>query len=170
MSTIWPMRKPMSNSFLTQALTRQPVRSDGHGSAARMRPSFNAALNSANSSKSAAVYVPGFCSKRRSMSACNADPPQQTNRLEDLLNARQAGGQRRAERKPVNRLEQPHQTHRGLHRDRIRFDEVDIHQRQVAPLQLAGRFEIVFQAGWNELRHLAGDLVGDHRNQAPAPK
>src|SRR5207302_10807696 len=53
-----------------------------------------------------------------------------------------------------------------LHGDWARFDEVHFHKRQIFALQTPRFLEIIFPAGANEFRHLRGNFIGSHRNNA----
>ena len=132
MSTMPPMRKPSRMPFFTQAFTRQPVAMAASGSAARMRPVVQRGLELVEQVGSARRCTSaGLSSKRRSISACNGHSPRAARRLPAPSRSSPdwpaLGGHHR---QAADRLEQPHQRHRGLHRNRIRLDEVDVHQRQ----------------------------------------
>src|SRR5215471_3330005 len=104
MSTIAPMRKPRRMPFFTHSFTRQPVRAEAQGSAARTVPAFNLALKAVNNWKCSSVYVDGRLSKTRSISACNAHSSQHANGIEDLFNLRKVFFAGRAHRQAINRL------------------------------------------------------------------
>ena len=109
------------------AASRRPARRRGS------RPAFSAALKSCEEARSALPCMSaGLSSKSCSISACNGHPPaasRPTASSTFSIFARLARAGRH-HRQPPDRLEQAHQRHRGLHRNRVRLDEVDLHQRQ----------------------------------------
>ena len=58
---------------------------------------------------------------------------------QNVFDLGEAGRAGRHQRQAPDRFEQSHQGHGGLHRDRIRLDEVDLHQRQVLAMNWRGR-------------------------------
>jgi len=69
-----------------------------------------------------------------------------------------------------HRLQQTHFGQRGLHGDGIGFDEIDFHERQEAPVDLARAREIAGKGEPREAGHLRGNFVGSHGDHAaPAP-
>src|SRR5262245_51667886 len=124
MSVLTPMRKPSRMPFLTHAFTRQPVGLAGSGSAARMRPSLSEMMKAAKTPLSSGVYAAGLLSKSRSISVCMGN--EESDRLENLFDLRLAGGGRRHHGQAPHGLEQAHESHCGLHGDRVRLDEVDV--------------------------------------------
>src|SRR6185295_6212869 len=169
-STTAPIRKPSRIPFLTQPLTRQPLLAAVSGSAARIAPVFSASLKRPNNRKCSSVYVSGFSSKSFSISACNAHSPvrKQSDTVEHFFDPGEILGLGRTHRQPVHGFEQFHQTHGGLDGNRVRFDEVDFHQREIFALQFACAREIARQTQAREFRHLAGNLVRYDRNDAAA--
>src|SRR6185503_12305235 len=137
-STTAPMRNPSRMPFLTQPFTRQPLLAAVSASAARMAPAFSASLKRLNNRKCSSVYFSGFSSKSFSISACNAHSPvrKQSNAVEHFFDFGEILGLGRTHGQAIYRVEQFHQPHGGLNRNRVRFDEVDLHQREVFPLQL----------------------------------
>src|ERR1700741_4755496 len=160
-STGRPMRKPSRMPFFTQGLARQPDFALGSGSAARISPRFNPCLNSSKSLESASVYSDGGSSNSRSIGERSMRLLDQTQGFEHRMDASLVFRFRRSQRETPDRLQQPHLRHGGLHGNRIRFDEVDLHQREVPAMELTSCFYVtaqgqVRQAGsrrWNFVRN-----------------
>ena len=155
------MRKPSRIPFFTQAFTRHPVFVDASGSAARISTRvqrlFEALEKIGNVRRCKLRVFRRIAS--RSQPACTLRPASRPKRFEHLFDLRQIGcGFGGHNRQPPHRLQQSHQRHRRLHRNRIRFHEVHFHQRQIFALQLARAREIVGQRALGELRQLAPEF------------
>src|SRR5580704_11790108 len=146
MSTVTPMRKPIKIPFFTQVFTRQPILTDGSGSAARTSPAFNACLNFWKRWKCSLLYISGRWSNSCSISACmHAPAGHQPESLQNFFDPCEIRGAGRAHWQPPHRFQQSHQRHRSLHRNRIRLNAVQFHQRQEFALDLTRTSEIVGQ-------------------------
>ncbi len=75
----------------------------------------------------------------------------------------------RNHRQTVYRFEQAHQAHGGLHRNRIRLDEVDLHQREVSALQFARGFEIVAQRRLARVAVISAGISLEATEMMPRP-
>src|SRR5712692_5721975 len=103
------------------------------------------------------------------MSAGSMDCSDKSQRFELSADFGQVLRLGRHQGQPPDRLQQSHQRHRGLNRNGIRFHEIDFHQREILPLQVARRRKIIFQARLSEASHFGGDFVRGHGDySAPA--
>src|SRR6185436_1137733 len=142
MSTVSPNLKPSRMPCLTHAFTRQPVGAEGSGDAARTSPADSAsrsrvktaralvrsaAVPAATSASTSAWRVNGSGRRRSASYQRRLDEAEFVEHACDLLLRVLA---RRAHRQAVALLDEAHRRHRRLHRHRVGFDEVDLHQRQ----------------------------------------
>ena len=180
MSTMSPKRKPSRMPCFTQALTRQPVGDDGIGlrrahlagrqlvaqaqeRLARLLPRRAASLleesGDARVDEIRSSDVAGSCSARLTTRAAAPSIFSCCRTRIDLL-AR--GGARRHQRQTIALLEQPHRRHRRLYGNRIRFDEVDLHERQQPRVQPARAGVVAALRHLDDLRHLGRRRVRRH--------
>ena len=75
-----------------------------------------------------------------------------------------------ATRGQATRLQQAHFGQRRFHGNGIGLDEIDIHERQEAPVHLARAREIAGQREPRESGHLRGNFVGSHGDDAAPAK
>ena len=75
-------------------------------------------------------------------------------------------GPGRNERQAPVGLEQSHFGHRGFDGDGIRFDEVDVHQLEIAIVEAAGFGEIAGTRGMHKASHFRGNFVGSDGDEA----
>ena len=144
------MRKPSRMPFFTQAFTRQPVVADGvrlgGADLARVQRSLEMRRTGA---KCSSVYVGRLVVEQAfdlSLQRARSSAAVRRRRAR-FRSSPDSSALGRHQRQAPDRLEQAHQRHRGLHRNRVRFDEVDVHQRQVLALDRARGGEIAAQAG-----------------------
>src|SRR5579872_6688604 len=163
-STVAPIRNPSRMPFFTQALTRQPFGALASGSAARTSPALSASLNCRNNATCFSEYEPGFSSKSRSISACSISLPDQADAFEHAANLCHVLHLWRDERQAPDGLKQTHRSHGGFHGNRIRFDEVHLHQREEAPVNFARGLEIVRSTEMRELSHFSGNFIRYNRD------
>ena len=179
-STMSPNRKPSRMPCFTQALTRQPVglRRIGLGGAhVAGATARRAAARTRRAPPSRSAVAPGANSSSMSVSsrvrcdAPSASTLQQSPRLDraPAESSSATRGRGRHHRQPVHLLEQAHRRHRRLHRNRVRLDEVDVHQRQERACASArAAAKSPRSARFDHLRHLGRHLVRRHRDDAAA--
>ena len=169
MSTRSPKRKPSRMPCLTQALTRHPVGEDGSGSAARTAPGLESQPQFVEGRARRRLVGAGTRGDERfdgDPEACMRDfEAELFQEADDLLLRRLA---RRHHRQAIDLFAQAHRRHRELHRAGIRLDEVAEHQRHQLVVQLAGRLVVAALGRFHQLRHLGGNGVRRHRDQAAA--
>jgi hypothetical protein len=91
-------------------------------------------------------------------------------RLENGTNALEIFGPGWHKRQSPNRVEKAHLRKGGFDGDGIRFDEVDVHEREVAIVEAAGFGKITGARGLDKASHFRGDFVGRDGNEAVPTK
>src|ERR1044072_5546105 len=167
MSESTPIRKPTRMPLLTQELTRQ--RPSSPRSAARTSPRLSACLNDSKTSRSVEVNPPLFAYNSSTCSRSDMRRLLQHAKLaQHLAYARTRLLGHGHERQAQVLFEQSHQSHRGLYWAGARLDEVHIHQREPAVVQLARLVPAAGESGVNHPRQRAGCLVRRGRDKPVA--
>src|ERR1700721_3347657 len=86
--------------------------------------------------------------------------------FEDGANARETFRLRRDKRQAPDCLEQAHFGERGFYGDRIRFHEVDVHQRKILEVEAAGLSKIAGECGSDKAGHFRWNFRSADGDQA----
>ena len=84
----------------------------------------------------------------------------------DLLEFRARVAAHGKQRQAIDLFEFAHHREDGLHRQRIRLDEVRLHQWKIFAMDGTRRVPVVVQSGARHLRHFARNFVGSDRNNS----
>src|SRR5258708_6220522 len=101
------------------------------------------------------------CSSRRSGGSGN-----QSSVGRDLLQLRARVAAHGKQRQAIHFFEFAHHGENSLHGQRIRLDEVCLHQRKIFAMDCPCRVPVVVQSGARHLRHFAGNFVGRNRDDS----